>query len=287
LVIILFNNSNKNAFKLNLKEKRKWRSKNSCKSCGERDEDRMVIKCLNTKCKCTIHIDCAIDLGMIISLDYMCDFYGLDKEYVSECIPFYCSKHNRDLVKEYSDYLEQLKECLKMSTTSNKMLNDYDNVNTDANIESDSFSNWNISNLSHPEFNYNNVISSTQDNDYPDTNISVDNNICNSALKDEFYKVEKPKYIEADDDELDHLVNVEYSATEPLYKTLNDFNFAFVSKQFYDYYDRDIKQIEEGGRSSITISEIKDLKEFFLKAVSAYKDYDVELSDIYVKLFNS
>jgi hypothetical protein len=70
-------------------------------------------------------------------------------------------------------------------------------------------------------------------------------------------------------------------------KGINDFSFAFVSKQFYDYYDRDMKQIEEGGRSSVTISEIKDLKEFFIKAIAAYKDYDTELLNFYMKLLSS
>jgi hypothetical protein len=201
---------------------------------------------------------------MIISLDFMSDFYGLDKDKISDGIPLYCSKHNRLLISEYKDYFRQLRECLEITKGEH-----HDDIDMD---ESDSFSNWNISNLSHPEFKY-----------YQDNNeqTMVTDQV---RLKDEFYKVEKPKYVEEDDS---LLPNDFYLTTEPLGRPIDDFNFAFISKQFYDYYERDMKQIEEGGRSSITISEIKDLKEFFIKAIVAYKDYDSELSKFYMKMFDA
>jgi hypothetical protein len=270
--------SNFNTLKINLKEKRKWRTKSNCKSCGERDDSRVVLKCLNTKCKCMIHIDCAIQKGIIISLDFMSDFYGIGK---TEAIPFYCSKHNRVLIEEYRSYIKQLSQCLELTkkTEDEHVIgehtdihnNDY-NSNEDDEV-SDSFSGWNISNLSHPEFNF-----------PTGTDIQTETTIASKQLKEEFYKIEKPKYPEEDDL---LLPNDFYLTPEPLCKTINDFNFAFVSKQFYDYYERDMKQIEEGGRSAITISEIKDLKEFFIKAICAYKDYDSELSNFYMKLFDA
>jgi hypothetical protein len=251
-----------------------------------------LLKCLNTKCKYMIHIQCAIDRSMIIPIDFMMDFYGLEKEKLSDCIPFYCMKHNRDLITAYKAYLDQLKQVLEITgveaedkpsesdkCTSEHGEEDHSDELLDDGLET--ITNWNISNLSHPEFNYN--------------ILPADEMTQCVSVKDEFYKVQKPTYEK--DDSLIHIsttldipspcVGGNDFFMEPFTKPMNDFNFAFVSKQFYDYYERDIKQIEEGGRSSITISEIRDLKEFFLKAIAAYKDYDVELSSFYTKLFHS
>jgi hypothetical protein len=107
---------------------------------------------------------------MIISIDFMLDFYGLDKQKLSDCIPFYCSKHNRLLISEYKTYLGQIEQCLELKDTTDVIYEDARSVYSE--------SNWNITNLSHPEFNFVQNIEQTT---------TASNNI-----RDELYKVDKP-----------------------------------------------------------------------------------------------
>ena len=79
---------------------RKWRYKNSCKYCNEKlSKEKAVIKCKNTKCKCYYHIPCAIEKGMIFSINYLKKFYSIENDNIS--IPFFCSSHNKKLVTQY------------------------------------------------------------------------------------------------------------------------------------------------------------------------------------------
>ena len=79
---------------------RKWRYKNSCKYCNQKlNKEKAVIKCNNPKCKCYFHIPCAIEKGMIFSLNFLKKFYCIENKNLS--IPFYCSSHNKKLASEY------------------------------------------------------------------------------------------------------------------------------------------------------------------------------------------
>lgn len=81
---------------------RKWRYKNSCKYCNEKlSKEKAVIKCKNPKCKCYYHIPCAIEKGMIFSINYLQKFYSIQKENKNVSIPFFCSSHNKRLAAQY------------------------------------------------------------------------------------------------------------------------------------------------------------------------------------------
>jgi hypothetical protein len=92
---------------------RKWRYKNSCKYCNSKlSKNKAVIKCANPKCKDFYHIPCAIEKGMIFSLNYLTKYYQKNPENdLDNSIPFFCSCHNKRLAASYrSDviYSDQL-----------------------------------------------------------------------------------------------------------------------------------------------------------------------------------
>ena len=91
------------------KEKiKKWRYKNSCKYCGKKlSKNIAVTKCKNPKCKEHYHIPCAIVKGIIFNLNFMKEFYHVDK---NNQIPFYCSNHNKKIYNQYKNYLMNLKK---------------------------------------------------------------------------------------------------------------------------------------------------------------------------------
>ncbi|MCQ2820016.1 MAG: hypothetical protein MJ252_22345 [archaeon] len=85
---------------------RKWRYKNSCRYCGEKlDREKAVIKCNNTKCKGYFHIPCAIEKGMIFSLNYLYSYFSLEYRKEEYTCPFFCSCHNKRLSAAYKRYL--------------------------------------------------------------------------------------------------------------------------------------------------------------------------------------
>ena len=91
------------------KEKiKKWRYKNSCKYCGKKlSKNIAVTKCKNPKCKEHYHIPCAVTKGIIFNLNFMKEFYHVDK---NNQIPFYCSNHNKKIYNQYKNYLMNLKK---------------------------------------------------------------------------------------------------------------------------------------------------------------------------------
>ncbi|MCQ2821575.1 MAG: hypothetical protein MJ252_30320 [archaeon] len=82
---------------------RKWRYKNSCKYCQSRlSKSKAVIKCSNPKCKDYYHIPCAIEKGMLFSINYMIKYYStIEMECDGNALPFYCSCHNKRLASCY------------------------------------------------------------------------------------------------------------------------------------------------------------------------------------------
>ena len=91
------------------KEKiKRWRYKNSCKYCGKKlSKNIAVTKCKNPKCKGHYHIPCAVAKGIIFNLNFMKEFYHVDK---NNQIPFYCSNHNKKIYNQYKNYLMNLKK---------------------------------------------------------------------------------------------------------------------------------------------------------------------------------
>ena len=79
------------------KEKiRKWRYKSSCKYCNEHiSKEKVVIKCNNTKCKNYYHIPCAIQKGMLFSINYLYKYYCFDEFKDKISVPFFCASHNK------------------------------------------------------------------------------------------------------------------------------------------------------------------------------------------------
>ena len=96
-------------------EIRKWRYRKQCKICHNKDKTiagAPVLKCNNTKCKNYYHICCAIENGLIFSLSYQSDFYKLDS---NEVFPFYCNYHNKNLISQYMDYINDMDCVLEMN----------------------------------------------------------------------------------------------------------------------------------------------------------------------------
>lgn len=82
---------------------RRWRYKNSCRYCGKKlNKNETVLKCKNPRCKEYFHIPCAIEKGLIFDLDFMKNFYNVQKY---SQIPFYCSNHNKKISGEYKNYI--------------------------------------------------------------------------------------------------------------------------------------------------------------------------------------
>ena len=81
---------------------RKWRYKSSCRYCNEHiSKDKVVIKCGNTKCKNYYHIPCAIEKGMLFSINFLYKYYCFEEFKDKISIPFYCASHNKRPAHSY------------------------------------------------------------------------------------------------------------------------------------------------------------------------------------------
>lgn len=93
---------------------RKWRYRAVCKLCQNKKYNSVpVIKCSNTKCKNYYHIQCAIENGLIFNLGFQEDFYAIKND--NDTIPFYCNYHNKNLIREYENYIKQMDQVLEVS----------------------------------------------------------------------------------------------------------------------------------------------------------------------------
>lgn len=113
---------------------KKWRYKNSCRYCGYKLSKLIaVIKCKKPKCKEYYHLPCAIQKGLIFSLNFMKQFYKVNK---NNQIPFYCSKHNKKISNQYKAYINkyQNKE-IKLKTEHKEKTFPGKKENTDEKIQ--------------------------------------------------------------------------------------------------------------------------------------------------------
>lgn len=139
-----------NMEKYNRKNIRKWRFKCSCKYCNEKlSKEKAVIKCNHPKCKHYYHIPCAIEKGMIFSINYFYKFYCFDEFKNCISLPFYCSCHNKRLAGEY-----------RKNVINNDNF-DYDNFKKDFSFLSNEDTNFDNSNE-----NCNFSIYSNEDDDF-------------------------------------------------------------------------------------------------------------------------
>ena len=67
---------------------------------------------------------------------------------------------------------------------------------------------------------------------------------------------------------------------------LSSSNFDKFSKMFYEYFEKDINQMNHEDKSKITITQIKQLKNFLIKIIKNYKNSDKDISNIYEILKN-
>ena len=110
-------------------ELRKWRYQSICKVCHCKVNNVPVIKCTNKKCKNYYHINCAVQRNVIFNIPYQNDFFGFnDVQMKSQVYPFYCNQHNRNLVTDYKEYLQQMDEVLKDNDNVNDEMNRKENV---------------------------------------------------------------------------------------------------------------------------------------------------------------
>jgi hypothetical protein len=61
-------------------------------------------------------------------------------------------------------------------------------------------------------------------------------------------------------------------------------NFKSISKSFYDYFNSDIEKIKSEGFSNVTLTQLQDLKDFFVRILENYNKYNPELKKIYYTL---
>ena len=93
---------------------KKWRYKNSCKYCGQKLSKLVAVtKCKKPKCKEYYHFPCAINKGLIFNLDFMKQYYHVSNY---KQIPFYCSKHNKNISNQYKSYIN----CNKNNESKSK-----------------------------------------------------------------------------------------------------------------------------------------------------------------------
>lgn len=354
---------------------RKWRLKTACKLCKDTDLKKtnqgLVIKCTNTKCKSYYHIPCAINKGMIISLDFMTDYYGFTSaEKFNQAIPFYCNNHNRNLIEAYTTYTDQLDQVINIEenmtmsndkgSTSNLSFSKHktdedeqEGENVCCITEIPPKNNENISNLQHPEFKFERTTNMIDDDALSIKSIPTSNKIfenkCNNYTnistqevittpfispkvqipdieaipllikKDTFCEdmnPEKPKYKNEDlsyplpdfnlitNDSFPNFDNENLfefgsdifpkESTFPKIEIFEDRldthlqcpnvqinNFQHFSKMFYDYIDKDISRINKQGKSNFSDAQIKDLKDFIIKIIKNYKNFDSGLSTLY------
>ena len=145
---ISLNNINLNDFKcLRCADEIKNNSKYNCYLCGEYDgiiknyKDRYlhhycyifypdnpkngkcnnckiknipVMKCDYHGCKNKYHMKCALEKGIIFSLPYMRgeNDEGNKKENFNERIPFFCEIHNKEIIDNYTDYINAMTQSL-------------------------------------------------------------------------------------------------------------------------------------------------------------------------------
>jgi hypothetical protein len=365
-----------------VKNLRKWRKKNVCKICKEREDDtNCVIKCANTKCKCYIHISCAIEKNMIISLEFMTDYYGYVHNKFRQPIPFYCSSHNKNLIDLHTNYIQQMDQVIEENLNINKNIvntmnienienkrlvsstsingsevkkskeenlfsgfsikdskteeetkedgefSEFNNIPTFNNIE-------NFQNFSLPDFNFEkDELNMNMDDNISIKSVPLDeenfpfkesfqnlNNIANNANSimnnpvNKFLNPQKPKYRIDDsigfnlnlpninmlshpeynfisiennnnfnfnfDKEFDSSMGMGFSKKENELN-INTQNFQKISKVFYDYFYNDMKMIENEDKSNITITQIKELKNFMIKIINHYKSFDQDILNIF------
>jgi len=228
----------------------------------------------------------------------MTDYYGLygDNKYTNS-IPFYCISHNRNLIDAYNDYVDQLDQLV--SSDGNIQIDHMSTIKdyrteeaTKDDYDVSEFNNScceNIINLVHPEFNYDTSLNKDDEISMECLSnaekMSNDTNT-NTYLWNTNTHWIKPKYL--DDD-----VYSNFPCIYPEFNFINiennhNFNFNFdnennnknnfneISKLFYEYFENDLNQIKTKGLSKITISQIKDLKDFFIKILKNYKDFDTD-----------
>jgi hypothetical protein len=61
-------------------------------------------------------------------------------------------------------------------------------------------------------------------------------------------------------------------------------SFSKIAKYFFDHYRKDMERVKNENRSNITLTELKELKEFIICVIRTYKNFDSDLNIIYNKI---
>lgn len=64
----------------------------------------------------------------------------------------------------------------------------------------------------------------------------------------------------------------------------NKQNFNSISKSFYDFFNSDIEKIKSEGISNVTLTQLEDVKDFFVRILENYNMYNPALKKIYSTL---
>ena len=83
-----------------------------CKNC--KIKNIPVIKCEYHGCKDKYHIKCALEKGIIFSLNFLSD--DKNKENFNEKIPFYCENHNKVMIDNYAQFISAMADSMKDKT---------------------------------------------------------------------------------------------------------------------------------------------------------------------------
>jgi hypothetical protein len=61
-------------------------------------------------------------------------------------------------------------------------------------------------------------------------------------------------------------------------------SFSKIAKYFFDHYRKDMERVKNENRSNITLTELKELKEFIICVIRTYKNFDSDLNRIFNKI---
>lgn len=205
-------------------------------------------------------------------------------------IPFYCSCHNRDLINAYNAFTTQIDQVLeeidpqKVADRHDHRGEYYHEAKKDNNLPVPipifPCENCNkISNLTHPEFNFTTKLTSHEDK-------------VNENTDKEVFPTNKFFY---DQDESFNLVlgtfpneynfnlndNLSHLNFENLDQIQTKDNYEDVSEPFYNFFKKDMDKYQRTGKTDLTSSDLKELKEFFVNVLKVYKNFDTDFETFY------
>lgn len=90
-----------------------------CKICSKDENFAPLVKCEKKSCRNKYHLHCALEKGYIMSMKYLKDYYKNKNVNISDKYPFYCEKHNEDIIKAHEEKIISLINLVGNKTDNN------------------------------------------------------------------------------------------------------------------------------------------------------------------------